>query len=171
MSQQAVAVDRDRDLSTSSKQQPGRFARRRPVGIEAGLAALVLAALSLSLTLLYAAQSAVCTHNGYTALSLRREIEDLRAQNSLLRYQINLGESTPRVEQAAARLSLRPADPIREVDYVVLPHSDQEQARVAELNPAQSPKGLAGVMAAFADQMVGSAGGRAEASTGRSHRH
>ncbi len=171
MSQQAVAVDRDRDLSTSSKQQPGRFARRRPVGIEAGIAALVLAALSLSLTLFYAAQSAVCTRNGYTALALRREIEDVRAQNSLLRYQINSGESTGRVEQAAARLSLRPADPIHEVDYVFLPHSDQEQGQVAELDPAQSPQGFAGVMASLADQVVGSAGGRAEASTGGSHRH
>jgi len=170
MSQQAVAATRDRDLSTSSKQQPGRFSRRRPAGIEAGVAAVVLAALGLALTLLYAAQSTVCTRNEYTALALRRDIEDLRARNALLRYQINLGESTRRVEQVASRLKLRPADPIREVDYVVLPHSDQQQAQLAKLDPASTPKGLAGVMAALADEVVGSAGGRAEASTGESHR-
>ena len=170
MSQQAVAVDRDRDLSTSSKQQPGRFARKRPVGIEAGIAAVALAALGLALTLMYAAQSAVCTRNEYTALALRRDLEDLRAQNALLRYQINLDESARRLEQVAARLQLRPADPINEVDYVVLPRSDQQQAQVAELDPVHASKGFTGVMAGLADEVVGSAGGRAEASTGESHR-
>jgi len=154
----------------SSKQQPDRFARRRPIGIEAGIAAVVLAALGLALTLVYAAQNAVCTRNGYTALALQRDLEDLQAQNSLLRYQINQGESTRRVEQVAGGLHLRPADPIREVDYVVLPHSDQPQAQLAEIDPAKAPKGLAGVMATLAHEVVGSAGGQAEASTGVSHR-
>lgn len=170
MSQQAFAVDRDRDLSTSSRPQPGRFSRKRPVGIEAGIAAVALAALGLALTLAYAAQNAVCTRNEYTALALRREIEDLRAQNALLRYQINLSASTTRMEQVASRLNLRPADPIKEVDYILLPHSDQQQAQMAELDPARAPRGFRRVMAELADELVGSAGGRAEASTGESHR-
>ena len=47
MSQQALAHDRVRDLPAASKQQPTVFASRRPVSIEAGLAVVVLAALSL----------------------------------------------------------------------------------------------------------------------------
>jgi cytochrome c oxidase assembly protein Cox11 len=158
MSQQALLQQEQVQYPPSiPAPQPGRLLRRRPEGIEAGLAVIALAALVLSLALAYAAESAVCTRNGYAGITLRREIEDLRAQNSLLRYQINLSESNYRVEQVASRLQLRPADAIREVDYVVLPSSDREEMGRADRST--------GVIAALA-----AAGGQAEASTGKGHR-
>ena len=163
MSQQALAQDRVRDLPVSSKQQPGGLVRRRPLGIEAGLAAVVLAALCLSLTLCYAAQRAMCTKSGYAALALRRDIEDLRAQNALLNYQINLSKSTARVEQVATRLNLHPANPVQDVDYVVVSPSTQNQVQFAEADPAQSQKGLAGVITAVTSEMASGVEGRAEA--------
>ncbi len=73
------------------------------------------------------------------------DLEDMHAQNELLRYQINLSQSNYQVEQAAAALAMRPAQPT-EVDYVVLPHSDHAVV-MAELDPAaarrRSPRGAA----------------------------
>jgi hypothetical protein len=163
MSQQALAQDRVRDLPVVSRQQPGRSARRRPMGIEAGLAVVMLAALSLSLTLTYAAARAMCTKSGYAALALRRDIEDLRAQNALLNYQINLGKSTLQVEQVATQLNLRPADPVRDVDYVAVAPSTQSQVQFAEADPAQSRKGLTSVLTSVASQMASGVEGQAEA--------
>jgi len=168
MSQQAYSQQRNQQLGILPLQQPGRNVGRKPVGIEAGIAASVLAALCLSLTLVYAAASSVCIRNGYAAQSVTRRLDDLRAGNELLRYQVNLSQSNYRVEQAAARLVMHPAG-TKEVDYVVLPRSGQS-VDLAQLDPARSSTGLRGVLTAFADQVVGSAGGHAEASTGASHR-
>lgn len=168
MSQHALAQQHTQKLNGLSLQQPGRVVSRKPVGIEAGIAALVLAALCLSLALVYAVQSAVCTKNGYTAQALKRSLEDVSAQNELLRYQINLGQSNYRVEQAASRLAMHPASS-GEVDYVLLPQAERS-VELAELDPVQTQGGLRGVLTAFADEVVGSAAGHAEASTGTSHR-
>lgn len=170
MSQHALAQDRFQDLSSSSLLQPDRSLRRKPVGIQAGLVALVLAALTLSSMLAYAAVSALCLRNGYTEIALKRDIEDLRAHNALLKYQVNLSESNHRVEQVAARFSLRPADPVREVDYVALPAADREEVRLATSDPARLPGGLSGAVAALANDLAAGAGGRAEASTAVNHR-
>jgi len=169
MSQHAYAQNRIQDLSIPSIQQPGRILGRRPVGIAAGHTAILLTALCLFFVLFYAVGCAYCARHGYTTLSLRREIEDLRAQNELLRYQINLSQSNYRVDQAAQRLEMHAADPAQEVDYVVLP-TTEDRAVLAEIDPVQTPHGFTGVVTAFADQVVGSAGGHAEASTGTSHR-
>lgn len=168
-SQHALSHQRKHQSQTSIAQQPGRLLRR-PVGIEAGLAAIVLAALGLSFALGFAAQNAVCIRNGYSGMALRRDIEELRASNSLLRYQINLTGSAQRVQQAAERLSLRPADPVTEVDYVALPADVAPGAsQVATADAVRSPGGISAVLAALATE-VGRARGKAEASTGTSHR-
>ncbi len=171
MSQQAIAHDRNQDLSTpSNQQQPGRLVGRKPVGIEAGVAAVVLAALCLSLTLLYGVESAVCTKQGYAAISLKREIEDLRAENELLSYQINQSQSGYHVEQTAARLQMQAADPLKQVDYIVLSPSARDRVTLAELDPVASRHGVSGVLTALAEEVVGSTRNHAEASTGVSHR-
>ena len=90
----------------------------------------------------------------------------MRAQNELLRYQINLSQSNYQVEQAAAALAMRPAQPT-EVDYVVLPHSDHAVV-MAELDPAARAGGLRGALQNFAAEMARPSTGRAEASP--SHR-
>jgi hypothetical protein len=168
-SQHVSSQHRKQGSQTSIAQQQGRLLRR-PVGIEAGIAAIVLAALGLSLALGFAAQNAVCIRNGYTAMALRRDIEELRASNALLRYQVNLTGSAQRVQQAAERLSLRPADPIKEVDYVALPaDAVQGATAVASADTVKSPGALSAVLATLATE-VGRTRGEAEASTGTSHR-
>ena len=127
------------------------------------MAVVVLAALSLSLTLTYAAARAVCTKSGYVALALRRDIEDIRAQNALLNYQINLSKSTLQVEQVATQLNLRPADPVHDVDYVAVAPYTQSQVQLAEADPAQSRKGLTSVLTSVASQMATGVEGQAEA--------
>jgi len=170
-SQQLMHQGRTRELPISSKQQPGSFAQRRPAGIQAGLGALVLAALGFTLILGYAAADALTTRHGYAEMSLRREIEDLRAQNALLRYQIYLARSQENIQEAVQRLGLRPADPVREVDYVVLPESAAEgEIRLAGEGPTPGPAGLGAALAELATEVVTGVGGRAEASTGESHR-
>jgi hypothetical protein len=142
----------------------------RPVGIVAGVAAVVLAALFLSLTLAYAAACAVVMRNGYGAMALRGEIEDLRAEAALLRYQINHAQSRAKLEQEAARLGMRPADTTQEIDYVVLPYSERDaEVQVAERERSRDASGLAATLADLATEVV-SVGGRAEASTGEGDR-
>ncbi len=129
----------------------------------------MLAALSLLCVLGYGMASAVTTQNGYAALRLRREIEDLRAEKAFLRYQISFIQSRQRIAQAAARLDLQRADPVREVDYVALPASQAETG--LQMTAAESqvePRGLRALLAGLARQMAG--GGRAEASTVESPR-
>jgi hypothetical protein len=166
-SQQLIWPGRTRELPTSSKQQPGSLAQRRPMGVAAGLAALVLAALAFSLVLCYAAACALTTRNGYAEMNLRREIEDLRAETALLSYQIHLAESDQGIQQAALRLSMRAADPVQEIDYVLLPHRARgEETQLAADNPTGAPMGVPARLA----ELVGSSGGQAEASTGGSRR-
>ena len=170
-SQQVMWHGRAEELPISSKQQPSSLPQTRPAGIQAGFAAIVLAALSFSLILAYAAASAGITRNGYREMALRQEIEDLRAQTALLRYQIDLAESSGRVHETAFRLGLTPADPSREVDYVLLPHSAPgDPAQLAAADPTEESAGLAAALAQFAAGVVTSAGGRAEASTDKGHR-
>ena len=119
----------------------------------------MLAALALSLVLGYAATSAIGIQNGYTAMALRRETEQLRAQNLLLQHQIDIARSNQRLREAAARLGLHPADPVGEADYIVVP---DPAVAAGEPGPAG---GLAARLARFATAVVGSADGRAEAST------
>jgi len=135
------------------------------------LAATVLAALVLSLMLFYAVGSAVAARNGYSAMALRREIEDLRAQNALLRYQINLTESNQRIQEAAVRMGLRPADPVQEVDYVFLPYPERGAATaLAAADPTRASGGLAAALSELAEEVTISARTRAEASTDQGHR-
>ena len=170
-SQQLTSQRRTRELSISSKQQPDSLPHRRPVGIQPRLAALVLAALSFSLILGYAAVCALTTRNGYAESALRREIEDVRAQTALLRYQTHLAESSGTIKEAAARLGLRPADPVREVDYVLLPGSSRgEDTVLAASDPAQVSDGLPAALVQLATEVMTSVGGRAEASTAQGHR-
>ena len=138
--------------------------------MHAGFAATLLAALVLSLMLLYAMSCTLTTRNAYAAMSLRRETEDLKAQNTLIKYQINLTESSQRVQQAAANMNLRPADS-REVDYVVLPPSDMD-ARIqqATTDSTRASTGLAGTLAELAAEVADSTRGQAEASTDKGHR-
>lgn len=165
-SQQLLPQGRTSELPTSSKKQPSSSPQKRPVGIETGLAALVLAALTFSLILCYAAECTIAARDGYEAMSVQREIEDLRAQNALLRYQINVAHSNQRLEHAAVGLSMRPADAVREVDYVLLPHPDPGDAvQVAEGDPSRDPGALEAALTGFAAEVAGSFGGRAEAST------
>jgi hypothetical protein len=140
------------------------------VGIQTGLAATVLAALFLCQTLFFAMASAVTARNEYAGMALRREIEDLRAQTALLRYQINLTESNQRIEEAAARLDLRAAE-IVEVDYVALPYPEREPAvQVATSGPGRAAGGLTAALSALAAEVAGSARSRAEASPEEGHR-
>jgi len=169
-SQQLMWQGRAEDLPVSSKQQPRSIAYRKPAGIEPGIAVLALAVLSFSLVLAYAASSAVITRNGYAEINLRQEIEDLRAETGLLRYQIHLAESNARVQETAARLGMVPGDPVTEVDYVHLPHSDSANRReFAATKAGEGDAGLASVLAELASG-VARAGGRAEASTVEGHR-
>ena len=168
-SQQVMWQGRDGDLLAASKRQPDRFPERRPGGMEAGLATTVLAALSLFLVLCYGVSSAVVTRNGYTAIRLRQEVEALRAQGALLRYQINLTQSKQRIAQSAPRLGLQSADPVREVDYVVLPPWEGAM-ELAAGDPIREQGGLAALLAELANGVVGSGRGEAEASTGEGSR-
>ncbi len=170
-SQQVMWQGRARELPTSSKQQPGASGHRRPMGIQAGLVAVVLAALGFFLVLCYGAASALTTRNGYAEMSLRREIEDLRAEIALLNYQINLAHSESNLQLAAQRFNMRPADPRAEVDYLLLPHPAGEgETRVAAGDPPSRRTGIAARLAELAETVVGTAGGRAEASTVEGHR-
>lgn len=140
------------------------------MGMQAGFAATLLAALILSLMLLYAMACALTARNSYAAMSLKREIEDTKAQNALLQYQINLTESNQRVQQAADKMNLRPSE-TQEVDYVLLPHSDKDAGiQLATTGPNRASAGLAAALAELATEVVGSTGGRAEASAEHSHR-
>jgi hypothetical protein len=103
-------------------------------------------------------------------MSLRREIEDLKAQNTLIKYQINLAESSQRVQQAAANMNLRPADS-REVDYVFLPPSDMDaKIQQATTDSTRASAGLAATLAELAAEVADSTRNRAEASTNTGHR-
>jgi len=169
-SQQLMWQNRTRELHAASKQQPGSLPQRRPVGIEPASAAVALAALAFSLVLGYAALSALTTRSGYAEIALRREIEDLRAQNTLLRYQVHLAESNGNVQAAARDLGLRPADPVEEVDYVFLPHPAQPgETQVAADGSERRRARVTAAIAQFAAEVV-TAGSRAEASTGSGHR-
>ncbi len=106
MSQHALAQDLAQDLSFASPLQPEDIATPEAERIGAGLVVVVLAALGFVGTLAYAWQNAICLRNGYAKIALTREIDDLHARIALLNYQINLAESSPRVEQVADRLSL-----------------------------------------------------------------
>lgn len=134
------------------------------MGVEARFAAALLAALALSTVVGYVAASACATRNGYTEMGLVREVEDLRAATALLRYQAHVAESTANVHDAAAELGMRAADPIHDVDYVLLPHSSEEQEGTQLASRAEEGESLA---AQLAERAVGviSVGGRAEAST------
>jgi len=170
-SQQVLRQGRIRDLSPSSELQPDRLPRRRPVGMQAGLAATVLAALFLCVMLCYAVACAVTTRNGYGTMAMRREIEDVQAQNALLRYQIHVTESSQRVQRAAEDMELRPADPVTEVDYVALPYPDAGAERaLAAADPTRESGGLAEVLAGLAMEVEHGARSRAEASTVEGHR-
>ena len=138
----------------------------RSRGIKARVAAIVLAALALSLILAYAAVSAVTIQNGYTAMALRQETEDLRAQNLLLRHQIDVTRSNQRLREAATRLGLHSADPVREADYIVVPDlAVAAGAQTAQVGESRPEGGLAARLERLATAVVGSADGRAEAST------
>jgi len=126
----------------------------------------MLAALFVSLALIYGAASALVVRNGYVSMALRRQIADLRAQNSLLEYQINQARSSAQTPEAAQRLGLRPADPVQEVDYVALPYSPGDSGVPAAGEPAGW---LASALAGLATEVV-STGGTAEASTVQGHR-
>ena len=170
-SQQLMWQGRTRELPTSSKQQPGASAQRRPVGIPAGFAAVLLTALAYSLVLSYGALSALVTRNGYAQMALRQEVEDLQARIALLSYQVNIAESGPRVEQAAARLNMRPADPVAEVDYVLVPRAEPaEEMQVAGGGSSRLGWGLGERLAQLATEVVSCAEDRAEASTVEGHR-
>lgn len=158
------------ELPASSKQQPTSPTQTRSAGVEPGIAAVLLAALSFSLILGYAAASATIARNGYVEMGLRQEIEELRAETALLRYQIHLAESGERIRQVAARLGLNPVDPVHGVDYVLLPYPTSEGSAQAAGTGDDGPKGLASALAEFAAGVVGSTEGRAEASTAGGHR-
>ncbi|MBN1460955.1 MAG: hypothetical protein JXA57_15595 [Armatimonadetes bacterium] len=169
-SQQARWQLPTQELPISSKQQPCSLTRVSPAGIEAGFAAIVLAALSFSLVLAFAAATAANIRAGYEELELRQDIEGLRAETALLRYHIHLAESSGRIPQAATELGLRPGDPVEEVDYVLLPHSvTEDQRHLAQVDPIEK-RGLAAALAEVAAGVVGSAEGRAEASVIHSRR-
>lgn len=169
-SQLQTQQGRMRELPTSSKQQPGGSPRRRPVGVDAGIAAVALAALGMALVLCYATGCAVTIKNGYTEMGLHRQIEDLRAGNALLRYQINVAQSAGHIEEAAARLGLRPADPVQEVDYIACPEPEATM-QLAAAEATEEAGGIRAAVAGYASRVVGSGlGARAEASTATGHR-
>ena len=169
-SQQLMWQGRTRELPISSKQQPGSFAQRRPVGIQAGLGALVLAALCFTLIVGYAVADALTTRNGYAEMALQREIEDLQAQNALLRYQIYVAKSQTNIQEVAERLGMRPADPMGEVDYVLLPEATARgEIWLAAEDGTAEPGGIGATLAGLATEVMTGAGGLAEASTGEGH--
>ncbi len=169
MSQQVVKQhSRTPELSISSKQQPGSFPRMQPVTIELGRAVVALTAVGFVLVLFYAAACAAITRNGYVEVQLRQEIEDLRAQTALLRYQNDMVASSERAPDAAARLGMMPGDPVAAVDYVSLPSSAQPQVTRLALASGGERAGLSTIVSQWASEI--SAGGRAEASTDTSHR-
>jgi len=132
---------------------------------------VVLTALGYSLVLSYGAASALITRNGYAQMALRQEVEDLHARMALLSYQVNVAESGPSVEQAAARLSMRPADPVAEVDYVLVPCPEPaKEIKLAAGRPSRSTSVLAARLAEFATEVVSCSGDRAEASMVEGHR-
>jgi hypothetical protein len=97
-------------------------------------------------------------------MRLRREIEDMRAEGTLIRYQTNVSQSRRRVAQAATRMGLESADPVLGVDYVVLPAPAPEAGvGVAREESGTRRGGLAALL-------TGWLGGSAEASTHESHR-
>jgi hypothetical protein len=171
-SQQVTWHGRALEAPTASKQQPGSFAQRRPVGVEVGFAAVVLAALGFSLVLAYAAMSALTTRNGYAEMTITREIENLRAQNAVLQYQLHVASSKESVQEAASRLGLRLADPLHEVDYVILPRDmPKEDAIMLGKDLSRETGGVRAALAELAAEVVTSTDARAEASTVEGHRH
>jgi hypothetical protein len=169
-SQLETQQGRMRELPTFSKQQPGGLPRRRPMGVDARIAAVVLAALGMALVLCYAAGCAMTIKNGYTEMGLHRQIEDLRAGNALLGYQINVAQSAGHIEQEAARLGLRAADPVREVDYITCPGPEADM-QLAAADSMEGAGGIGAAVAGYASRVVGGGlGARAEASTATGHR-
>jgi hypothetical protein len=169
--QQLMWQGRTEELPTSSKQQPGSSAGRRPMGIQAGLAAVTLAALAYCLVLSYGAASALVTRTGYTEMALRQEIEDLHAQVALLNHQVHVAKSDPSVQEAAEQLSMRPVDPVTEVDYVLLPYSEPAgQTQVAAAGRTDMPARVAAALAELVTEVLDSSEGRAEASMVEGHR-
>lgn len=141
------------------------------MGVPLDVTVIVLAALGFALVLCFGALNAVLVRNGYTGMQVRREIEDLRAEASLLRYQIHQAESNGSVHQAAKRLGMRPCDPADEVDYVALPLPAGQEADVAAGRASAEPIGVARALADFASEEIFAVGGRAEAKTVSGHRH
>ncbi len=84
---------------------------------------------------------------------------------------MNVAESGASVEQAAARLNMRPADPVGEVDYVLVPCEEPaSEMQLAAGGPKRAPFGLATKLAKFATEVVSRSGDRAEASMVEGHR-
>jgi hypothetical protein len=170
-SQQLSQHGRTRELPTASEQQPSSLPRKKPVVLEAGFAAAALAALALFLVIVYVAASATLTRNGYVEMALTEEIESLHAETALLRYQVHVAGSSATVDEEAADLDLHRADPMYDVDYVLLPSGGSDgPMRLASGSPAEEGVSLAATLAEYAVGVV-TVGGRAEASTTASHRH
>lgn len=127
---------------------------------------MVLTALAYTLFLSYGATSALITRNGYTQMALTQEVQDLHAQIALLSYQVNVAESGPSVEQAAERLNMRPADPVTEVDYVLLPYPEPG----SDFQLVAGRSGVGARLAQLAAEVASYSGDRAEASTFEGHR-
>jgi hypothetical protein len=123
------------------------------------------------MVVVFVAASASSTRSGYAEMALMREIEDLRAETALLRYQIHLGGSDLNVHQAALDLGMCPADAVRDVDYVLLPHpaADPSISRVASRPSADDHPSLPTRLARYATEVIPT-GGEAEASVTRGHR-
>jgi hypothetical protein len=118
----------------------------------------------------YAAARATITRDSYTEMSLRHDLEELRAQTALIRYQIHFAESSDRVRETAGRFGMTSSDAVGGVDYVLLPHSTPGvDTRLAAADPTDGQTGLTSALAHYAAGVV-SAGGRAEASVTSSHR-
>ena len=169
--QQSTWHGRTRELPTASRQQPSSYPRKKPVGIESGVAAVSLAALVFSLIIGYVTVSALSTRNGYDEMGISRDIEGLRAETALLRYQIHVAESDANVQEVTADLDMRPVDPLSGVDYVLLPGPEGSEADLEPSPGTQTAHGdsLAARVAEYALGVV-TAGGRAEASTVPGHR-
>jgi len=170
--QQEMLDGRAHGLPVSSKQQqPGSLVRRRSKGIRAGSAGVALAALGYCLVLGYAAASALIAQNGYSEMAARQEIEELHGQIALLSHQAGVARSEASIRQAAGRLRMRAADLRTEVDFVMLADpGPMGMTRVAAAGPMGDSSSLTGALAELAVGVVGSAEGRAEASTGAGHR-
>jgi hypothetical protein len=131
----------------------------------------MLAALAFGLVVAFVAASASATRSGYAEMALLREIDGLRAETALFRFQIHLAESDLNVQEAALDLGMCPADPVQDVDYVLLPHPAEGSPRsqLACHPPVEDGPSLAARIAEYASGVT-ALGGQAEASTTHSHR-